>query len=109
MYKYYKAGNKIICVSSYAGKMVRGVAKCHPGDTYDEEYGMRLAKARCDAKVTAKRYQNADNKWDEASKAVAEAERHLEKMSGYVTSAQIEFLDAMDHLDDVLAERVKTK
>lgn len=29
-YRFYVTDNKVICVSSYAGKTVRGVAKCDP-------------------------------------------------------------------------------
>ena len=38
-YRYYTAGNKIIAVSTYAGKTVRGIAKCAEGDTFDIEKG----------------------------------------------------------------------
>ena len=33
-YKFYTNGSRVIAVSSYAGKTVRGVAVCHAGDTF---------------------------------------------------------------------------
>ena len=44
-----------VAISTYAGKTVRGVAKCDPRDEYDEELGRQLAIARCNLKVAKKR------------------------------------------------------
>ena len=54
-YKYY-TNNKdvVVAVSSYAGKTVRGVAKCDPRDTFDIEKGKELAAARCNEKIAYK-------------------------------------------------------
>ena len=36
-YQFYKDNSdNIIAVSTYAGHTVRGVAKCHPNDEFDE-------------------------------------------------------------------------
>lgn len=61
-YHYYIAGNKVIATSTYAGKTVRGVAKCAEGDTFDLEKGKRLAALRCGEKVAKKRYERAADK-----------------------------------------------
>ena len=66
-YRYYKVempngGIKTIAVSTYAGKTVRGVAICAPGDTYDENKGKELAAARCELRVAEKRYNRAHSK-----------------------------------------------
>ena len=55
-YKYY-TNNKdvVVAVSSYAGKTVRGVAKCDPRDTFDIEKGKELAAARCNEKIAEKK------------------------------------------------------
>ena len=65
-YHYYTGTTKegikqVICVSSYAGQKVRGIAKCSPADTYNEEYGKELARLRCDIKVATlkTRYANS--------------------------------------------------
>ena len=62
-YRYYIAGNKIIAVSTYAGRTVRGVAICHPQDSFDIEAGKKLAAARCNQKVADKRYERALSKY----------------------------------------------
>lgn len=33
-YRYYTNGQRVIAVSTYAGKTVRGVAACDPNDTF---------------------------------------------------------------------------
>ena len=57
-YKFYTNNkNIVIAVSSYAGKRVKGIAKLNPGDTFNLEYGKRLAQYRCDIKVLTMREQ----------------------------------------------------
>lgn len=92
-YRYYSAPNKIIAVSSFAGKPVRGVAKCAPGDEFDIEKGKELAAARCSLKVAEKRKIRATEKYIEASAAVVEAQQKLAHMRDY-------FIDASDRLDE---------
>jgi len=64
-YKFVVAGNKIVAISTYAGKIVRGVAKCDPNDVFNLEEGKKLAAARCDEKVNSRRLRRAQNnvKW----------------------------------------------
>ena len=38
-YRYYTNGRRVIAVSTYAGKTVRGVATCDPGDEFSMEKG----------------------------------------------------------------------
>ena len=45
----------VVAISTYAGKTVKGYAKCHPDDTWDWEKGKALAIARCAEKIAAKR------------------------------------------------------
>ena len=40
----------------YAGKTVSAIAKCDPTDTFDFEFGKRVALLRLDAKIAHKRY-----------------------------------------------------
>lgn len=74
---------RVIAVSTYAGRRVRGVAKCAPDDTFDMEKGKALAAARCAVKVAHKRLDRANRKWNEADKQVRESKRHLEDMTRY--------------------------
>ena len=58
-YRFIETNNKVICISTYAKKVVRGVAKCSPNDNFDIEIGKRLAQLRCDEKIADKRANRA--------------------------------------------------
>lgn len=100
MYKYIVLPNKVIAISTYAGKTVRGVAKCDPRDEFDVEVGKRLAEARCNAKVAAKRLSRAIKKADEAEHQIDLADAYHAKMVDY-------FNDAGHAYDAALAELSK--
>ena len=61
-YKIYHHGNEVVAVSTFAKRMVRGVAKCDPRDEFDHKKGEALAIARCDLKVAEKRMKRANEK-----------------------------------------------
>lgn len=100
-YKYIETPNKVIALSTYAGKTVRGVAKCHPNDTFDVEFGRKLAAARCNAKIAMKRAINAQNKYWAAHERQLEINRAFEKASRYYVDAVAQLRDAEDYLDEV--------
>lgn len=77
-YFYGIGENKIVCVSTFAGKAIRGVAKCDPDDTFNIEDGKKLAYARCDVKVAEKRLQFAKKRFEEATIAHLEAKKIFE-------------------------------
>lgn len=55
-YRYYTNGkNVVVAVASYAGRTVRGVAKCSDQDEFDLETGKKLAAARCAVKIARER------------------------------------------------------
>lgn len=85
---------KVIVASSYAGKIVRGVAKCNENDTYKEETGIALATARCDVKIANKRVKRAMAKYDAATKAVNDATAAWERAIKYLTNVEQEALNA---------------
>lgn len=62
-YKYF-TNNKdvVVAVCYYAGRPVRGVAKCADSDTFNLETGKQLAKLRADLKVAEKRCKAAHKK-----------------------------------------------
>ena len=91
-YKFYPTGNKVVCVSSYAGKAVRGIAKCDPKDTFDLEGGKKLAQARCDYKIAKKRVLRARAKHAEATKALGDAREYQEKMQSYYDESFRDFV-----------------
>lgn len=105
MYKYYTGDNKVIAVTTYAGKTVRGIAKCDPRDKFDIDLGRELARARADVKVAEKRYDRASHKVDEALYARDEAERRVDDMYAYLDDAEYELSRArhfLDRLEDKL-------
>lgn len=100
-YIYYRSDNKIIALSTYAGKTVKGYAKCNPKDTFDNETGKALAAARCNVKVAVKRVKNAQKKWNESVQAYLKAEKHMHAMAKYyedavdrqkIAEAQVEYI-----------------
>ena len=103
-YKFYTAPNKIVAVSTYEGKVVRGVAKCHPGDHFDADVGKKLAAARCNQKIANKRKKRADR---ELKRAVAEfdkAQRRMYAMNDYYEDARTAVKNANMRVDKLLEE-----
>ena len=103
-YKFYFAGNKIIAVSTYAGKLVRGVSICHPEDDFDQETGMRLAAARCNEKVANKRYARAQSQYIKACKARDAAIAHVDAMKEYMNDSFVAMNEAAQSCDTIIKE-----
>lgn len=99
-YKYFYSGNQVVCVSTFAGRRVRGVAKCDPTDTFDEDKGAMLAKLRCDLKIAKKRKKRAIEKYNDAYDAYIKAGDYVDAMGLYFADAQIEY----DNLQKSLKE-----
>jgi hypothetical protein len=106
-YRFYKHGNRIIAVSTYAGRVVRGIATCAEEDTYDEEYGKRLAAARCNYKVAVKRRERAFNKAVEAAANLERAQKQVEKYRSYLWDASNAVIDAGTEVDNIVMERAE--
>lgn len=86
-YKYFTNGHKVIAVSSYAGKTVRGVANCSSTDEFSFEKGKQLAAARCALKIANKRVVRAQKKYKEANKLADDAYDYRDKMEEYLDDA----------------------
>lgn len=98
-----KAGKTTISArSTYAGKTVKGYAKCDPRDEYDEEKGKELASARCNAKIAKQRTLRAEKKVAEAKYELEKAQKHLEKMESYFADSVVKLNYASEHVKDVL-------
>lgn len=91
----------VVATSTYAGKPVRGVARCHPNDEFDIDKGIQLAVARCNLKVAAKRQERACRKVKEAKMALYEAQVFLDKMLDYRAQSVFDYLSAKDDLEDL--------
>ena len=99
-YKFYASGNKVVCVSSYAKRAVRGVAKCNTEqDTFELEVGKKLAQLRCDKNIATRRHKRAAQQYVAAMQAVADAEATMLKMRKYFEDSQDELVAATANLE----------
>lgn len=104
-----KEGVKVIKVgSTYAGKPVWGVAKCAPGDTYDYDYGYRLAKARCDMKIAEKRYNRAAKKFSYVNGLRMQANLLYDDASAYVADSWKAYTENINNLVSICNEKSNT-
>lgn len=86
-YRYVVLTNKVIAISTYAGRTVRGVAKCAPNDKFDIKKGMALAAARCNEKVAQKRMARANKKYREGYEKFQAAREYKKKCLAYQDDA----------------------
>lgn len=89
-YTYFVADKqkKVVAVSTYAGKIVRGVAKCDPRDEFSVEDGKKLAAARCAVKIAKKRNANANAQKKRAYNELVAKQNRLQKMNDYVDDSR---------------------
>ena len=105
-YNYFtdEKNRKVIAVSTYAKKRVKGVAVASPDDVFDYEKGRKLAKARCDAKIASKRYKQAKKRFEEARELLEYASDYMSKMADYFDDAINEEREAKTHLEQLLED-----
>ena len=105
MYTYFVADKqkKVVAVSTYAGKIVRGVAKCDPRDEFSVEDGKKLAAARCAVKIAKKRNANANAQKKRAYNELVEKQCRLQKMNHYVADSQAALNEANNELATIEA------
>ena len=97
IFKNEKGGTTVSAISTYAGKTVKGVAKCDPRDEFDVEKGKKLAAARCSVKIANKRVARASRKYLEAADALYTAQVKFDEMRQY-------YMDAVDQADEAAVE-----
>lgn len=88
-YRFIQTGNKTIAISTYAGKTVRGTAKCDPHDTVDAELGKTIAALRCAKKIAKRRVARANKKVSEAEHMLEMAKRRYDAMVNYAADADM--------------------
>lgn len=104
-YVYYSNGvDKIIAVSHYAGRTVRGIAKCNPADKFDVEKGKQLAHKRCEIKIHSKRLKRANEEYEKAVKQFHEANERLHKMSSYVSDSYEAWKNSMNDYEKLIED-----
>lgn len=82
-YTFYDTPNKVVCVSTFAKRKVRGVAKCSPEDKFDFKIGHKLAQLRCDKKVAGKRCKKATNRLEDSMNKLANARKEYDEATAY--------------------------
>lgn len=97
-HQIYRKDNKVIVVSHYAGKTVKGYAKCGPDDVFNIDTGVKLAKLRCDAKVYEKRVKRAIKLYTEAIEALDKAASRVRQMTDYKMDAMMELFNTKKEL-----------
>ena len=58
-FQYIITPKKVIALKEWAGRTYRGIAKCHPNDIFDQDFGMTLAAARCNEKISKEKFRIA--------------------------------------------------
>ena len=102
-YRFVVVNNKkVIAISTFAGKVVRGVALCHDDDNFDLEKGKEIAAARCAAKVAQKRFARSEKKLAEADAMLERAKEYVRKMENYYYDSQDGLAEAYERLDDIM-------
>ena len=97
-YRFITHDNEVIAISTYAGKTVRGVAKLHPQDTFNLENGKKLAAARCNEKIAAKRFARAVKKIKEAEKAYQKEIAWYNRMVDYYNDSATALNEAKEEV-----------
>ncbi len=59
-YKIDEEKRTIVAMSTFAGRVVVGVARCAPTDEFNIELGKKIAAARCSLKIAEKRMKRAE-------------------------------------------------
>lgn len=99
-YKYITANNKVIAISKFEGKPIRGIAKCSPEDTFDFEYGKKLATLRCAEKVAIKRAKRALDLYDVYDHLMNTASENRVKYGKYLKDAAAELAEIRKDLKE---------
>ena len=99
---YTDEKTKVVAVSTYAGKTVRGVAKCDVNDTFSLEKGKELAAARCNEKIAKKRLTRAQNAHADAMVEYLKLMRKLDKNISYKKDSQVAAIEAQNHVATIL-------
>ena len=102
-YRYYTNNkNIVICESSFAGKKVRGMAKCSPADEFEINYGMLLAKARVDYKIAEMRVKKSRIRMEAAIDAHDKTEVECVRAGNYCSDSFKEFKTAEETLNSIM-------
>jgi hypothetical protein len=102
-YRFYTNGtNTVVCKSTFAKRVVAGVAKCNPKDQFSLEFGKQLAQARCDYKIAKKRLKYAKEQRAISNKIMIAAQQRHSEMQKYMENAIKELNDTKAKMEGLL-------
>ena len=79
--------------TNYAGRSVSALAKCDTADTFDLEFGTKVALKRLDIKIAQKRIKTAKRKVGNCQRAIDYLESELKRMRKARENAEILYAD----------------
>lgn len=93
--KYVTYDNVVMAIVHHAGHTFKGIAKCDPQDTFDLEYGKKIARIRCLIKI---------NKWDAAMQKhyIDCLNRELTPMGKEYDKKQLKIAELQNELSSIL-------
>ena len=109
-YTYNVGENKVVCVSHYAGKPVRGIAKCNEAhDKFNCETGMKLAKMRCDTKIALKRVDYTVKKLNSAIEEMVKVQNDVDALTTFLTKSENDYAQLKKSLEEFEEELAKVQ
>ena len=104
-YNFFTDGKgKIICVTHYRGKAIRGVAKCSPNDNFNEEKGKEIAKLRCEYKLEKKRFNDFEKRYIKICNEKKRIQWQFEKICKNFTDSNVKCSCIEEELKEVLRD-----
>ena len=100
-FTYSFAENRIYCMTYYAGKTVKGIAKRDPEDEFDLEVGKKLARARCEYKLRKKQLKNKIKRCEIAEEELMIAQNHARNAVIYKVEAEANLEAAKRALEEI--------
>ena len=100
-YKIDEAKRTVVAMSTFAGKVITGVARCAPEDEFNIEVGKKLAAARCSVKIAEKRVKRAEDCYSFAVEAMKYWSDRVAKMKHYKDDSIIAFEATYDALTNI--------
>jgi hypothetical protein len=82
-YEYYDKNKKckaVKAVTTYAGKYISAVSYAHPNDTYDFEFGKKVAQKRLDIKLAHKRAASMRARAERYAMLIVEYKKEIKRM-----------------------------
>lgn len=89
-FRFDETNGIVEATSTYAGKLVTGIARCSEEDNYNPLIGMEIAKRKCNIKILNKRIKNLEKQEDKLQDQIIELEEKINKILEYRMNAKRE-------------------